>query len=192
MLDMQCLRIRQYAKRSHSVAAAARRPRRAEPTAHQAVVQRRAGDGERKRVTVLFADLEGSTAAIEGLDPEAALGQIEPAVQIMMRLVDRYEGVVCRRLGDGILALFGAPVAHEDHAVRACFAALGIQRELREAGMADRVRVGLELGRGALSDHRVRSRHRNRRGRTGGPCRGAHGADGAGGRGVSHRRNAGA
>ena len=56
----------------------------AEPTAHQAVVQRRAGDGERKRVTVLFADLEGSTAAIEGLDPDAALGQIEPAVQIMM------------------------------------------------------------------------------------------------------------
>ena len=118
----------------------------AEPTAHQAVVQRRAGDGERKRVTVLFADLEGSTAAIEGLDPEAALGQIEPAVQIMMRLVHRYEGVVCRRLGDGILALFGAPVAHEDHAVRACFAGLGIQRELREAGMADRARVGLNSG----------------------------------------------
>ena len=118
----------------------------AEPTAHQAVVQRRAGDGERKRVTVLFADLEDSTAAIEGLDPEAALGQIEPAVQIMMRLVHRYEGVVCRRLGDGILALFGAPVAHEDHAVRACFAGLGIQRELREAGMADRARVGLNSG----------------------------------------------
>ncbi|CAN5452264.1 adenylate/guanylate cyclase domain-containing protein [soil metagenome] len=118
----------------------------AEPTAQQAVVQRRAGDGERKRVTVLFADLKGSTAAIEGLDPEAALGQIEPAVQIMMRLVHRYEGVVCRRLGDGILALFGAPVAHEDHAVRACFAGLGIQRELREAGMADRARVGLNSG----------------------------------------------
>jgi len=118
----------------------------AEPTVHHAVVQRRAGDGERKRVTVLFADLEGSTAAIEGLDPEAALSQIEPAVQIMMRLVHRYEGVVCRRLGDGILALFGAPVAHEDHAVRACFAGLGIQRELREAGMADRARVGLNSG----------------------------------------------
>ena len=118
----------------------------AEPTAHHAVVQRRAGDGERKRVTVLFADLKDFTAAIEGLDPEAALGQIEPAVQIMMRLVHRYEGVVCRRLGDGILALFGAPVAHEDHAVRACFAGLGIQRELREAGMADRARVGLNSG----------------------------------------------
>jgi class 3 adenylate cyclase len=116
------------------------------PTVHQAVVQRRAGDGERKRVTVLFADLQGSTAAIEGLDPEAALGQIEPVVQIMMRLVHRYEGVVCRRLGDGILALFGAPVAHEDHAVRACFAGLGIQRELSEAGMADRARVGLNSG----------------------------------------------
>lgn len=118
----------------------------AEPTVRHAVVQRRAADGERKRVTVLFADLEGSTAAIEGLDPEAALGRIEPAVQIMMRLVHRYEGVVCRRLGDGILALFGAPVAHEDHAVRACFAGLGMQHELREAGMADRVRVGLNSG----------------------------------------------
>lgn len=111
-----------------------------------AVVQRRTGDGERKRVTVLFADLKGSTAAIEGLDPEAALGEIDPAVEIMMRLVHRYEGVVCKRLGDGILALFGAPIAHEDHAVRACFAALGMQRELREAGLGGRVRVGLNSG----------------------------------------------
>ena len=109
-------------------------------------VHRRAGEGERKRVTVLFADLKGSTAAIEGLDPEAAMHHLEPALQIMVRLVNRYEGVVCRRLGDGILALFGAPVAHEDHAVRACFAALGMQRELREAGMAEMVRVGLNSG----------------------------------------------
>jgi len=110
-------------------------------------VHRRAGEeGERKRVTVLFADLKGSTAAIEGLDPEAAMHRLEPALQIMMRLVNRYEGVVCRLLGDGILALFGAPVAHEDHAVRACFAALGMQRELREAGMAEMVRVGLNSG----------------------------------------------
>jgi class 3 adenylate cyclase/tetratricopeptide (TPR) repeat protein len=117
-----------------------------ETTPHQAVVHRRSGDGERKRVTVLFADLKGSTAAIEGLDPEAALRQIDPAVEIMMRLVRRYEGVVCRRLGDGILALFGAPIAHEDHAVRGCFAALGMQRELREAGLPERVRVGLNSG----------------------------------------------
>ncbi len=109
-------------------------------------VHRRAGAGERKRVTVLFADLKDSTAAIEGLDPEAAMHRLEPALQIMVRLVNRYEGVVCRRLGDGILALFGAPVAHEDHAVRACFAALGMQRELREAGMGDMVRVGLNSG----------------------------------------------
>ena len=107
---------------------------------------RRVGDGERKRVTVLFADLKGSTAAIEGLDPEAALNRIEPAVQIMIRLVHRYEGVVCRRLGDGILAIFGAPTAHEDHAVRACFSALGMQREMREAGMAEMLRVGLNSG----------------------------------------------
>jgi len=107
---------------------------------------RQVGDGERKRVTVLFADLKGSTAAIEGLDPEAALNRIEPAVQIMIRLVHRYEGVVCRRLGDGILAIFGAPTAHEDHAVRACFSALGMQREMREAGMAEMLRVGLNSG----------------------------------------------
>lgn len=107
---------------------------------------RRVGDGERKRVTVLFADLKGSTAAIEGLDPEAALNRIEPAVQIMIRLVHRYEGVVCRRLGDGILAIFGAPTAHEDHAVRACFSALGMQREMREAGMGEMLRIGLNSG----------------------------------------------
>ncbi len=118
----------------------------ASPATRLAAVQRRGSDAERRRVTVLFADLQGSTAAIDGLDPEAALSQIDPAVQTMMRLVHRYEGVVCRRLGDGILALFGAPVAYEDHAVRACFAALGIQRELREAGLGDRVRIGLHSG----------------------------------------------
>ncbi len=117
-----------------------------EPTLRRAVVQRRLGDGERKRVTVLFADLKGSTEAIEGLDPETALTRLEPAVQVMVRLVHRYEGVVCRRMGDGILALFGAPVAHEDHAVRACLAALGMQRELRDTEMADTVRVGLNSG----------------------------------------------
>jgi predicted ATPase/class 3 adenylate cyclase len=104
------------------------------------------GGGERKHVTVMFADLKGSTAAIEQLDPEAALGELEPSIEIMVRLVQRYEGVVCRRLGDGILALFGAPVAHEDHAVRACFAAIGIQRELRNAGMGETVRIGLSSG----------------------------------------------
>lgn len=108
--------------------------------------RRQVGDGERKRITVLFSDLKGSTASIEGLDPESALSRIEPAIQIMLRLVHRYEGVVCRRLGDGILAIFGAPVAHEDHAVRACFAALGMQREMREAGMDEMLRVGLNSG----------------------------------------------
>ena len=114
--------------------------------ARGAAIRRRVGDGERKRVTVLFADLKGSTAAIEGLDPEAALGRLEPAIQIMIRLVHRYEGVVCRRLGDGILAIFGAPVAHEDHAVRACFSALGMQRDLRDIDMGEMVRVGLNSG----------------------------------------------
>lgn len=107
---------------------------------------RRASDGERKRATIMFADVTDSTAAIEHLDPEAALGRLEPPLQLMTRLVQRYEGVVCRRMGDGILALFGAPVTHEDHAVRACFAALGIQQELRDAGMPTMVRIGLSSG----------------------------------------------
>ncbi len=100
------------------------------------LVQRRLSDGERKRVTVLFADLQGSTVSSVGLAP----------LQIMAKLVERYDGVVCRRLGDGIFALFGAPVAHEDHAVRACFAALGMQRELRAVGLGEMIRVGLHSG----------------------------------------------
>jgi class 3 adenylate cyclase/tetratricopeptide (TPR) repeat protein len=102
--------------------------------------------GELKRVSILFADIKGSTASIEGLDPEAALDQLEPALQIMIRLVNRYGGTLCRRLGDGVLAVFGAPIAHEDHAVRACLAAVGMQRELRDAGMADMIRVGINSG----------------------------------------------
>src|SRR5262252_5641483 len=76
--------------------------------------------GELKRVSMLFADIKGATASIEGLDPEAALNHLEPALQIMIQQVDRYAGTLCRRLGDGVLAVFGAPIAHEDHAARAC------------------------------------------------------------------------
>ena len=87
-------------------------------------------DGERKTITVLFADLKGSTAPLERLDPEAARAIIDPASQIMMDAVHRYDGYVAQALGDGILALFGAPLAHEDHAQRAVFAALRMQEEL--------------------------------------------------------------
>ncbi|WP_143137898.1 zinc-ribbon domain-containing protein, partial [Burkholderia ubonensis] len=79
--------------------------------------------GERKTVTALFADMAGSTALIHDLDPEEAHRLIEPVVALMMEAVHYYEGYVAKSLGDGILALFGAPIAHEDHPQRALFAA---------------------------------------------------------------------
>jgi predicted ATPase/class 3 adenylate cyclase len=100
--------------------------------AEQAALEARSGtDGERKTITALFADLKGSTALIEGLDPEEARAIIDPALQLMMDAVHRYEGYVAQALGDGIFALFGAPIAHEDHPQRALFAALRMQEEMR-------------------------------------------------------------
>jgi class 3 adenylate cyclase len=75
----------------------------------------------------LFADLKGSTALIEGLDPEGARAIIDPALQLMMDAVHHYDGYVAQALGDGIFALFGAPLAHEDHPQRALYAALRMQ-----------------------------------------------------------------
>ena len=106
----------------------------------------RAGlEGERKQVTVLFADVKGSFALIETLDPEDARQILDAAIGAMMTAVHRYEGIVNKVLGDGIMALFGAPIAHEDHAVRACYAALAIQKAM--AGQAERMRQshGLEV-----------------------------------------------
>src|SRR5215510_13311903 len=102
-------------------------------------------EGERKQVTVLFADLKGSTELIRDLDPEAAQRLLDPALQRMMEAVHRYEGTVNQVLGDGIMALFGAPVAHEDHAVRACYAALAMQAAMRRYGEEVRRAHGLEL-----------------------------------------------
>ena len=100
--------------------------------AEQAAMESRgATDGERKVITALFADLKGSTALIEGLDPEEARAIIDPALQLMMDAVHRYEGYVAQVLGDGIFALFGAPIAHEDHPQRALYAALRMQEEMR-------------------------------------------------------------
>jgi class 3 adenylate cyclase/predicted ATPase len=99
--------------------------------AEQAALEARgATDGERKTITALFADLKGSTALIEGLDPEEARAIIDPALQLMMDAVHRYEGYVAQALGDGIFALFGAPIAHEDHPQRALYAALRMQEEM--------------------------------------------------------------
>ena len=102
-------------------------------------------EGERKQVTVLFADLKGSTELIEGLDPEEARTLLDPALHAMMAAVHRYEGTVNQVLGDGIMALFGAPVAHEDHAVRACYAALALQAAMRRYAEEVRRSHGLEM-----------------------------------------------
>src|SRR5712691_2858718 len=95
-------------------------------------------DGERKTVTALFADIKGSTELMEDLDPEAARAIIDPALKLMIDAVAHYDGYVVQSTGDGIFALFGAPVAHEDHPQRALYAALRIQEDLRR--YADQVR----------------------------------------------------
>ena len=96
-------------------------------------------DGERKTVTALFADIKGSTQLERDLDPEEARAIIDPVLQLMMAAVHRYDGYVAQSTGDGIFALFGAPVAHEDHPQRALHAALAMQEELRR--YADRLRT---------------------------------------------------
>jgi class 3 adenylate cyclase/tetratricopeptide (TPR) repeat protein len=110
--------------------------------------------GERKLITVLFADLKDSTELIRGLDPEAAQQLLDPAIHHMMDAVHRFQGIVNQVLGDGIMALFGAPIAHEDHALRACYAALAMQAAMRAytdevrrtRGLELRMRVGLNSG----------------------------------------------
>src|SRR5215510_10385954 len=114
--------------------------------AEQAALEARgAADGERKTITALFADLKGSTALIEGLDPEEARAIIDPALQLMMDAVHQYEGYVAQALGDGIFALFGAPLAHEDHPQRALYAALSMQEEMRRYGDQVRLQHGVPL-----------------------------------------------
>ena len=104
-------------------------------------------EGERKQITVLFADIKGSTNLIEDLDPEEAELRLRPALDAMINAVRRYEGTINRVQGDGIMALFGAPLAHEDNAVRAAYAALDIQKDIRATCAADiSVRVGLHAG----------------------------------------------
>jgi class 3 adenylate cyclase len=96
-------------------------------------------EGERKTVTALFADIKGSTELMRDLDPEDARAIIDPVLQLMMAAVHRYGGYVAQSTGDGIFALFGAPIAHEDHPQRALHAALAIHEELRR--YADGLRV---------------------------------------------------
>jgi class 3 adenylate cyclase len=111
-------------------------------------------EGERKQVTVLFADLKGSMELLAERDPEEARQLLDPVLERMIEAVHRYEGTVNQVMGDGIMALFGAPLAHEDHAVRACYAALRMQErvtrygdELQRAhGVPVQIRVGLNAG----------------------------------------------
>ena len=115
---------------------------------------RAALEGERKQVTVLFADLKGSMELLADRDPEEARQLLDPVLERLMAAVHRYEGTVNQVLGDGIMALFGAPVAHEDHAVRACYAALHMQAAIgqyadelrRQQGLDVQIRVGLNSG----------------------------------------------
>ncbi len=111
-------------------------------------------EGERKQVTVLFADLKGSMELLADRDPEEARKLLDPVLERMMEAVHHYEGTVNQVMGDGIMALFGAPIAHEDHAVRACYAAARMQRRVtlyadelqRTGGTPVQIRVGLNSG----------------------------------------------
>src|SRR6266849_2138962 len=99
--------------------------------AEKILTSKAALEGERKQVTVLFADLKGSMELLADRDPEEARKILDPVLERMMDAVHRYEGTVNQVMGDGIMALFGAPIAHEDHAVRACYAALAMQEGVK-------------------------------------------------------------
>src|SRR5687768_9713427 len=122
--------------------------------AERIISSRGALEGERKQVTVLFADLKGSMELLADRDPEEARRLLDPVLERMMEAVHRYEGTVNQVMGDGIMALFGAPLAHEDHAVRACYAALRMQEAVkpyaqevqRTRGLPIQIRVGLNSG----------------------------------------------
>ena len=122
--------------------------------AEKILLSKAALEGERKQVTVLFADLKASMELLADRDPEEARQLLDPVLDRMMAAVHRYEGTVNQVMGDGIMALFGAPIAHEDHAVRACYAALAIQEAMRRYseevrrthGITVQMRVGLNSG----------------------------------------------
>jgi adenylate cyclase len=104
--------------------------------------------GERKRLTILFADICNSTGLIDSLgDPELGMRRLQPVLDLMNEAVVRYDGVVNKSQGDGVMALFGAPQPHEDHAVRGCLAALAMQDGVKRFGDPDlQIRVGVHSG----------------------------------------------
>ena len=125
-----------------------------------------ADPGERKDVSIFFADIKGSMELIAERDPEEAQSILDPALALMIDAVHRYGGTTCQVMGDGIMALFGAPVALEDHAARACHAALHLQKAIEDyatnlrgrLGVDVQVRIGLNSGevvvRGIVTDVR--------------------------------------
>jgi len=126
-----------------------------------------ASGGERKTVTALFADIKGSMDLMEGLDPEEARAIVDPALKLMIDAMHRYDGYIVQSTGDGIFALFGAPVAHEDHAQRGLYAALRVQEDmakysagLRAAGNPPvEIRVGLNTGEVVVRSIRTDDAH---------------------------------
>ncbi len=126
-----------------------------------------AAGGERKTVTALFADIKGSMDLMEGLDPEEARAIVDPALKLMIDAMHRYDGYIVQSTGDGIFALFGAPVAHEDHAQRGLYAALRVQEDmakysagLRAAGNPPvEIRVGLNTGEVVVRSIRTDDAH---------------------------------
>ncbi|MGQ0526137.1 MAG: AAA family ATPase, partial [Betaproteobacteria bacterium] len=122
--------------------------------AERILTARESLEGERKQVTVLFADLSGSLQLLTGRDPEEARRLLDPVLGHMMEAVHRYEGTVNQVMGDGIMALFGAPLALEDHALRACYAAIRMQDAVkryaaqigRGGQLSIEIRVGLNSG----------------------------------------------
>ena len=122
--------------------------------AERILTSKAALEGERKKITVLFADTKSSMELLADRDPEDARKLLDPVLEHMMEAVHRYEGTVNQLAGDGIMALFGAPLAHEDHAVRACYAALDMQAAIRRYaekvrhthGVELQIRVGLNSG----------------------------------------------
>jgi class 3 adenylate cyclase len=120
-------------------------------------------EGERKLVTVMFADVANYTSISEKLDPEEVHQIMDGAFKILMDEIHKYEGTINQFTGDGVMALFGAPVSHEDHAQRACYAALSIQKALgeygdkieKDTGVEFKMRIGLNSGPvivGAIGD----------------------------------------
>src|ERR1700746_927468 len=126
-----------------------------------------APEGERKTVTALFADIKGSMDLMEELDPEEARALVDPALRLMIDSVQHYDGYIVQSTGDGIFALFGAPIAREDHAHRGLYAALRMQSEmrrysarLREAGNPPlEIRIGINTGEVVVRSLRTADAH---------------------------------